>query len=143
MGLYKSKNITSARRTADLWFGRYIRLRDMDKDTKLISCITCGKQEPFGGRKMDCGHWIEASVDATRYNEWNAHGQCKACNLSDNGLAAFHGKQIQLLHGEDVYEELLELAQEDVTLSIEQTMEQGRKYKELAKELAKQKGIEL
>lgn len=143
MGLYKSKNITNARKTADLWFGRYIRIRDCDPKTMELECITCGKVEQFGNRKMDCSHWIEASVDATRYNEYNAHACCKRCNLSDNGMAAFHGKQIQLLHGEDVYEELLTLAQKDITLSIEETMEQARKYKQMAEELAKQKGITL
>lgn len=65
-------------------FNRFIRLRDHDKP-----CISCGKspgevEESQGwkpGGAWDCGHFLSVgSHPELRFNELNAHRQCKACN---------------------------------------------------------------
>jgi hypothetical protein len=65
-------------------FNAYIRARDADKP-----CISCGvplKQESLGGG-YDCGHFRSVgSAPHLRFDDQNAHGQCKKCNryLSGN-----------------------------------------------------------
>lgn len=103
-------------------------------------CCTCGEVLPYDEGVVDCSHWIEASVEATRYNEFNAHASCKSCNMSDNGMAAFHGKFIQLQHGNEIYEELLTLAREELIFESyddrkEWYMEWARYYKQQYEEL--------
>jgi hypothetical protein len=134
MGLYKSKNITQAKKTAFKWFGKYIRLRDADQEGN-ITCCTCGKIVPYNEGVSDCSHWIEASILTTAFNEYNAHASCKRCNLSDNGMAAFHGEYIRLQHGDDIYQELLAIATEKLTLSKEEFMRFARIFKEMHDEL--------
>lgn len=143
MGLTRSKNITAARRTADKWFNLFVRLRDMDADSHEVECITCGKAYKFGSRKIDCSHWIESSILPTRYNEWNANAACKACNLSDNGKAAYHGKAIALKYGKEIPNELIELSKQDISYDKEDVMRIARAYKAKAEYLAEIKGVKL
>jgi len=71
-------------------FNRWIRtVRDKDDP-----CISCGRYDfeithnPRGG-KWDCGHFhTVGSRDDLRFNEDNAHKQCKYCN---DRLKANHG----------------------------------------------------
>lgn len=62
-------------------FNPYIRLRDKDKP-----CISCGRYDweipdIYTGGKWDCGHYLSVgSHPELRFNEDNAHKQCKACN---------------------------------------------------------------
>lgn len=59
-------------------FNAYIRARDANQP-----CISCGrplKLEAIGGG-YDCGHYRSVgSAPHLRFNEHNAHGQCKKCN---------------------------------------------------------------
>ena len=69
---------------AQVAFNAYIRARDINQP-----CISCGKPlklEAVGGG-YDCGHYRSVgSAPHLRFNEHNAHGQCKKCNnwLSGN-----------------------------------------------------------
>lgn len=65
-------------------FNLFIRLRDKDED-----CISCGRSNAEveytdgwkRGGAWDCGHYLTvASKPELRYNELNAHKQCKSCN---------------------------------------------------------------
>ena len=135
MGLYKSKNITAARKTAQKWFGKYIRLRDSDAHG-VAECVTCGSEVNVNQGQADCSHWIEASIEATCYEEFNAHASCKRCNLSDNGMAYYHGEKIRILHGDDVYYELINKAnRNEVKRTKEQIMEIAREYKQRYEQL--------
>ena len=52
-------------------FHSYIRKRDDGKP-----CVSCGKY-----RILQCGHFYSAGkFPRLRFNEDNAHGQCKQCN---------------------------------------------------------------
>ncbi len=59
-------------------FNAFIRLRDEHQP-----CISCGAVDPpqrFGG-VWDCGHYLTvAAHPELRFNELNAHRQCKSCN---------------------------------------------------------------
>jgi hypothetical protein len=51
---------------------------------------------------MDCGHYVNRSHMATRFDEQNCNGQCRACNRFDEGnnigytrgLIAKYGPQV-------------------------------------------------
>ena len=57
----------------------YIRLRDSKPfGYKAFRCISCGQVKPFD--QMDCGHFVSRVHMATRFDEDNCHGECRACN---------------------------------------------------------------
>lgn len=77
------------RKIADKWFSLYIRLRDAiefqketgDSDISYGRCCTCGKIGQW--KYMDCGHFISRGshgASGVRWDERNAHLQCKPCN---------------------------------------------------------------
>lgn len=66
-------------------FNKYIRVRDGGG-----SCISCGSALLAGGigGGFDCGHYRSVgSAPHLRFDERNAHGQCKRCNLWGSGRA--------------------------------------------------------
>lgn len=140
MGLYNSKNLKTAKRTCDRWFNKYIRIRDADTHGK-INCITCGRE--YDWDNCNAGHWIEASILPTRYHPHNVNAQCVHCNLSDNGFASWHGKEIALKYGKEIPDELIEISKSDKSYDKEQVMALARQFKTLAEELAEEKGIGL
>lgn len=59
-------------------FNKYIRLRDA-----FLPCISCGAMSPpqLHGGAWDCGHYrTVAAAPELRFEELNAHKQCKGCN---------------------------------------------------------------
>ena len=69
-------------------FNAFVRFRDFDKP-----CISCGRyeneiQHSDRGGKWDCGHYLSVgSTPELRFNEFNAHKQCKSCNRNKSGNA--------------------------------------------------------
>lgn len=68
-------------------FNAFIRLRDDS-----LPCISCDQTSPperFGGA-WDCGHYLTVGAHPElRFDELNAHKQCKRCN---GGAGRFSGK---------------------------------------------------
>ncbi len=68
-------------------FNAFIRLRDEG-----LSCISCDETSPpqrYGGA-WDCGHYLTVGAHPElRFDELNAHRQCKSCNA---GSGRFSGK---------------------------------------------------
>lgn len=56
-------------RELDKVFSEYIRKRDGQ-------CIVCGVR-----RGLQCGHLFTRAAYSTRWDEWNAWGQCPSCNM--------------------------------------------------------------
>lgn len=59
-------------------FNAYIRARDAD-----LPCISCGETSPpdLHGGQWDCGHFKTVGANPElRFEERNAHKQCKSCN---------------------------------------------------------------
>lgn len=67
-------------------FNKWIRYRDREEP-----CISCGRYEgeikhDSRGGKMDCGHFHSTGArPELRFNEDNAHKQCKSCNRDKSG----------------------------------------------------------
>lgn len=64
-------------RKLDIWFSKYIRLRDVGENG-YFRCISC--QRVLSYEYMDCGHYIPRTNMATRFDEKNCNGQCVTCN---------------------------------------------------------------
>lgn len=71
-------------------FNKFIRQRDCGK-----TCVSCGKvlnNTAIGG-SFDCGHYLSIKTHPWhRFNELNAHAQCKYCNKYLHGNAAGYRK---------------------------------------------------
>lgn len=142
MGLYKSKNITSANRTLTKWFNIFVRVRDADSDGNL-TCISCGKKAHYNDNVFDAGHFVPSKYLATRWLEENVNSQCKGCNNSANGAMYQHGKGINKKYGDGTAEWILSLLEVSTKISKEERMQMAREYKSKAEELAKHKNITL
>ena len=75
------KSIPELTEKADKLFSEYIRKKDAD-ETGFVACCTCDVM--FRWQDLDCGHFISRSKFAIRYDERNAHPQCKPCNSKHN-----------------------------------------------------------
>ena len=60
----------------DKVFSRYIRLRDC-MPNGYFRCISCGKIKPY--EQADCGHFHSRRHMSTRFDEDNAHAECRYC----------------------------------------------------------------
>ncbi len=80
---------------ADVWFSRYIRLRDK-------KCYTCDTTSP----KLQCGHFVPRQYLATRYDEINNHAQCYACNMLFGGQPSRYALNLERDYGKDIVQKL-------------------------------------
>ena len=63
-------------------------VRERDKGQRCISCEGPLRPDAVGGG-YDCGHYRSVgSAPHLRFDERNAHGQCKKCNRYGSGMAA-------------------------------------------------------
>lgn len=68
---------------AQVQFNKYIRLRDYDQP-----CISCNTPPNDRTNFWDCGHYRSVGAcPELRFEELNAHKQCKKCNRTDSGLS--------------------------------------------------------
>ena len=69
----------------DRVFSEFIRLRDSfsTQSGLYFRCISCGRILPYAD--ADCGHYVNRSHMATRYDEANCPAQCRQCNRFDEG----------------------------------------------------------
>ena len=88
--------VTKTKKTADMWFSRYIRLRDAD-DNGWCRCISC--QKPYRWDNIHNGHYIKREKMATRYHEKNCNAQCLKCNKYKNGNEAQYAYHLNLKYG--------------------------------------------
>lgn len=97
-------------RDADMWFSRFIRLRDSEwiGDDLFCSCVTCGKVYPI--HEIENGHWIPRENHGTRFHEKNCHGQGACCNKWGKGAEPEHEKAIAQKYGAHVPENLKVIA---------------------------------
>jgi hypothetical protein len=68
--------LPQAKKAAQTAFNAFVRARDKGKP-----CISCGKPLGDTPNSYDCGHYRSVgSAPHLRFDEQNAHGQCKHCN---------------------------------------------------------------
>ncbi len=85
-------------------FNGYVRARDAGK-----CCISCGNQLPIDaiGGAFDCGHYRSVgSSPHLRFDERNAHGQCKHCNRYLSGNHVEYRKGLVARVGQETVEAL-------------------------------------
>lgn len=140
MGLNRSKNITSAKKTCDQWFSKYIRIRDANHNG-LCKCITCDTIKHW--KEMDAGHFQSRRYMATRYEEKNCHAQCQRCNQYGAGEQYLHGQAINLLYGKGAAENIVMKSNFIQKMTKNELMELARYYQQETLQLAKEKSIEL
>ena len=99
----KKKSHPLLLRILDETFSRYIRLRDADTHGQ-IRCISCGRVHSY--YDTDCGHYIPRTHMATRYDERNCNGQCRACNRLHSGNHAGYTRGLTLKYGLHIIDEL-------------------------------------
>ena len=107
----KKKTVSKLKEELKPIISRFIRLRDCLRTTgspDYAECITCGETKEY--RLLDAGHFMSRQYNATLYDERNIHAQCKSCNVWKSGDVLEHGRQIDLLYGEGIAEELEYLA---------------------------------
>ena len=76
--LLKLKTKSEYANEAQIWFNKFIRLRDA-----ALECISCGKYHPG---KIDAGHYrTVGSSPHCRFDERNCHAQCQPCNRHKSG----------------------------------------------------------
>ena len=140
MGLSKSKNLSTAKKTCDAWFSKYIRIRDANHNG-LCKCVTCDTVKTW--KEMDCGHFQSRRFMATRWHEQNAHAQCQSCNKYNAGEQYRHGIEIDLLYGKGTADYLEQLSRSMIKLNKVEVMELAQYYQQETTKLAKQKSLEL
>jgi len=120
-------------------FNKFIRLRD-----KHQPCISCDREsvEMTVGGAWDCGHYLSrGGFPELRFEELNAHKQCKSCNGGSGKYAkkaatvakAYRSNIINKIGLEKV--EWLEGPHEPKRYTIENLKEIKEAYKQKAKEL--------
>lgn len=78
----------------DREFSLFIRLRDSRPfGYKYFRCISCGQIKPFD--QMDCGHFIGRTHMSTRFDEQNAHGECRMCNRFSSDHMIYYARNLE------------------------------------------------
>lgn len=106
-GIKERKPSTAALvRKLDKIFSLYIRLRDSAAyNYQYFRCISCGQIKPF--KQMDCGHFISRTHQATRFDEENAHGECRFCNRFSADHIIAYQRNLEAKIGKDRVDMLL------------------------------------
>jgi len=139
---FKTDRNKIKRTTADKWYSKFIRIRDIVYD-EIIICPTCGM--PFHWKESDCGHYMTRDKPMTRFNEQNCHAQCYSCNRFRGGEQSLHGKFIDYKYGAGTSDKLIALSKirgqkVHTQLALKDI---ANEYRLKAKEIAKKRGIEL
>jgi len=94
----KAKSLPALKKSLQLVFNEFIRLRDKGKP-----CISCGQPKGY----LQAGHFYSVRMyDGLRFNENNCHGECAGCNAFDDmHLLSYAANLIDRIN-EDNYREL-------------------------------------
>lgn len=141
------KRSCDLKREAQTAFNAFIRARDMDKE-----CISCDQtideveldQMWKTGGAWDCGHYLTVGAhEELRFEELNAHRQCKSCNAG-SGKYTKKGHTVAQRYREKLIErigldkvEWLEGPHEPKRYRAEDYRAIRDKYKEKKKQLLK------
>lgn len=122
----------------DKEFSLFIRLRDA-MPSGHFRCISCGQIKPF--EQADCGHFHSRRHLATRFDEDNAHAECRACNrFSADHLIGYERNLIAKI-GQQRFDMLKVKAASTCKMSDFEYKELIKYYKILNAKLRKEKGI--
>jgi len=139
--LKKKLKIRPCQKKADIEFSLYIRALYADKDG-YCQCITCGKKLPWSGTgHLHVGHFIGREHIPTRYEVQNCHPQCDVCNSYHEGRKGHYALFLIKTYGQDIIEKLVAKSNEYAGLIPEDYLAIRDKYKQLSKDIIKNKGL--
>ena len=135
MGEYKK-----AVKNLDLWFSRYIRLRDSRSDYPVCYCVTCG--DPHHPKNIQNGHYVKRNILITRWDDTNCNSQCVKCNNYGKGEEALHRIELIKKHGQEHVEYLESLKTSNIKYSSVELRELAKQYRKRVNNLLKEKNID-
>lgn len=122
----------------DKEFSLFIRLRDC-MPNGYFRCISCGQIKPFA--QADCGHFHSRRHLSTRFDEDNAHAECRACNrFSADHLIGYENNLIVKI-GQQKFDLLKVKAASNTRMSDFEYEQLIKYYMVMNKKLRKEKGI--
>ena len=127
----KLKPLLKLRKDADIWFSRYVRLRDSEQDLQgdwYGTCITCPttylvvNRDNKYQKSVNAGHFVSRGHLVVRFDELNVNLQCVRCNKWKGGEYTKYRFALKEKYGNHVPEELEQLAndQKNYRLSREE-----------------------
>lgn len=122
----------------DKEFSLFIRLRDC-MPNGFFRCISCGKIKPFA--QADCGHFHSRRHLSTRFDEDNAHAECRACNRFSADHLINYEKNLIAKIGQQKFDLLKVKAAGTSKMSDFEYEQLIKYYKALNKKLRKEKGL--
>ena len=124
----------------DKVFSLYIRLRDSKPfNYRFFKCISCGEIKPF--EQADCGHFHSRRHLTTRFDEDNAHAECRACNRFSADHLINYEKNLIAKIGQQKFDLLKVKAAGTSKMSDFEYEQLIKYYKALNKKLRKEKGL--
>lgn len=124
----------------DKVFSLYIRLRDIKPfNYRFFKCISCGEIKPF--EQADCGHFHSRRHLSTRFDEDNAHAECRACNRFSADHLINYEKNLIAKIGQQKFDLLKVKAAGTSKMSDFEYEQLIKYYKALNKKLRKEKGL--
>lgn len=124
----------------DKVFSLYIRLRDSKPfNYRFFKCISCGEIKPF--EQADCGHFHSRRHLSTRFDEDNAHAECRACNRFSADHLINYEKNLIAKIGQQKFDLLKVKAANTSKISDFDYEQLIKYYKALNKKLRKEKGL--
>ena len=122
----------------DKEFSRYIRLRDC-MPGGYFRCISCGQIKPY--EQADCGHFHSRRHMATRFDEDNAHAECRACNRFSADHLIRYEANLKAKIGQQRFDKLAWKAGQTRKWTDFELIELAKYYKALADKLSKEKRL--
>ena len=133
------KSISKLKKELDKWFSLYIRLRDSN-EYGMVQCFTSGRVYHY--KSMHAGHFMSRKRLATRWCETNVQPQSPADNLFGQGEQYRFGLHLDAKYGEGTAEEIQFKSRSTLKISRSDYEEKISYYKEIVKNLKKEKGLE-
>ena len=133
------KTISKLKKELDKWFSLYIRLKDSD-DFGMVKCYTSGRFYHY--KQIHAGHFMSRRHLATRWCDQNVKPQSAADNLFGQGEQFKFGNQLDSEYGIGTAEELQIKARQSCKISRSEYEEKISYYKEIVKNLKKEKNLE-
>ena len=137
----KQKTISKLKRELDKVFSLYIRLREATQPEGLVQCFTCGKVSHYKSG-IHAGHFMSRKCLSTRWDEINVQPQSIADNLYGQGEQYKFGVNLDAQYGDGTAESLQIKSRQIQKFSRVDYEEKISYYKEVVKNLKKEKGIE-
>lgn len=102
-------------------------------------CISCAQIKPY--EQADCGHFHSRRHMATRFDEDNAHAECRACNRFSADHLIHYEKNLKSKIGQQRFDKLAWRASQAKKWTDFELIELTKYYKALGDKLSKEKGL--